>query len=273
MKNAILALVVTLAACATQQPIAPSQPCPADNTINATLWMQTSAEYQAVTREVYATALHTLDEALADKTWTAATEQPAVDPSLPPAIILDIDETILDTSAHQAKLIREKREYSEAGWHEWAMHDASQPIAAAHDFLIDVQRRGIAIFYVTNRLKSEEEPLRATLARLGFPLTSDNVITRGARPEWESSDKTPRRAFVASRHRVLMLFGDDLNDFTSARSKSLAERDAIVRAHATDWGRKWFALPNPVYGSWEGAITRGATGCDQAELKIDALRE
>src|SRR5713226_3014442 len=112
MKNAIIVLAFTLTACATQ-----SSPCrTADSAINATLWMQTSAEHQAITREVYATALRTLDDALSDKTWTAATEQTAVDPSLPPAIILDIDETILDTSRHQAKLIREKREYSPAEW-------------------------------------------------------------------------------------------------------------------------------------------------------------
>lgn len=269
MKNAIIAFALTLTACATQ-----SLPCrPADSTINATLWMQTSAEYQAVTREVYATALRTLDDALADKTWTATTEQAVVDPSLPPAIVLDIDETILDTSGHQAKLIRKNQQYSEAEWHDWAMHDRSRAIEAAHDFLLAVQKRGIAIFYITNRRKSEEDPLRATLTRLEFPLTVDHVLTRGARPEWETIDKTPRRAFVASRYRVLMLLGDDLNDFTAARGKSLAERDAIVRAHAADWGRKWFALPNPVYGSWEGAVTGDATGCDQMKRRIDALRE
>src|SRR5437667_12432349 len=122
MKKAIFVLALVITACATQQAATPeraSQPChSADSTLNATLWMQTSAEYQAVTREVYATALRTLDEALADKTWTAAIEQPAVDPLLPPAIILDIDETILDTSGHQARLIREKRDYSEAEWHD-----------------------------------------------------------------------------------------------------------------------------------------------------------
>ncbi|SRR6266849_9640736 len=116
MKNAIIALALVLTGCATQQAI--TLPC---RTADATLWMQTSAEYQAITREVYATALRTLDEALADKTWSAATEQPVVDPSLPPAIILDIDETILDTSGHQAKLIREQREYS-------SMTITSQPI-------------------------------------------------------------------------------------------------------------------------------------------------
>ncbi len=270
MKKTILILALLSTACATQQ----QQPCAMTRpSLNATLWMQTSAEYHAITREVYATALRTLDEAVADKTWTAATEQKSVDPSMPPAIILDLDETILDTSGHQVKLIRSGEGYTEAGWHDWAMHDSSHAIEAAHDFLLEVQKRGVAIYYVTNRLKNEEEPLRASLTRLGFPLTADNLLTKGGRPEWESSDKSPRRAFVASKNRVVMLFGDDLNDFAAAKGKTLEQRDAIVRDHAADWGRKWFALPNPVYGSWEQTIVGNTAGCEQIKRKMDSLRE
>jgi acid phosphatase len=69
-----------------------------------------------------------------------------------------------------------------------------------------------------------------------------------------------------------MLFGDDLNDFAYASGKSLEERNAIVAAHANDWGRKWFILPNPVYGSWEHAASGGQTPCEQLQKKIDALR-
>src|SRR5689334_977416 len=118
MKKLTLALALTLAACATTPP--PTEQCrPSDATINANLWMQSSAEYQAITREVYGTATRTLDDAIADKTWTAATEQTSVDPSLPPAIILDLDETTIDTSSHQTGLIRNNVGYTEEEWHSW----------------------------------------------------------------------------------------------------------------------------------------------------------
>jgi acid phosphatase len=267
MRKILFAFYLALSACST----APTtQPCRlADATINATLWMQTSAEYQAITREVYGTATRNLDAAINDKSWTAL-ESSCL--SCPPAVILDLDETVLDTSGHQAGLIRSGAGFSEANWHDWAMHDASNVIEAARDFLLDAQKRGVAVFYVTNRLQSEEQPLRATLTRLGLPLTNDNLLVRGAREEWKSSDKTPRRVFVASRNRVIMLFGDDLNDFAPANGKSLAERDAIVRAHANDWGLKWYVLPNPVYGSWERAVVGDAKGCDELKRKIDTLR-
>ena len=275
MRKLIFALALPLVACAVTTPAPPQQQeqCRlADATINATLWMQTSAEYKAITREVYGIAARTLDEAIANKTWTAATEQSALDPSMPPAVILDLDETVLDTSGHQTQLIRGGLPYSEEHWHNWAMHDASNVIEPARDFLLEAQKRGVAIFYITNRLQSEAEPLRASLARLGLPLTNDSLLVRGAREEWKTSDKTPRRAFVASHYRVIMLFGDDLNDFAPAAGKSFADRDAIVRAHAADWGRKWFALPNPVYGSWERAVLGDAKGCDQLKKKIETLR-
>lgn len=270
MRKLLLALAFPLYVfAATPEPA----PCRlSDATINATLWMQTSAEYKAITREIYAAATRTLDEAIADKTWSAATEQTKLEATMPPAVILDLDETVLDTSGHQTLVIRNAGGFSEDDWHEWAMHDASNVIAAAKDFLLAAQKKGVAIFYVTNRIKTEEEPLRATLTRLGLPLTNDNLLVRGARDEWNSSDKTPRRAFVASKYRVIMLFGDDLNDFAPANGTTLAERDAIVAAHANDWGRKWYAIPNPMYGSWENTIIGGAKGCDQLKKKVDGLR-
>lgn len=283
MRKPLLPLFLLVAACTSTAPVPAPSPATAaaaaDNchepyaTINATLWMQTSAEYVAITREVYETAGRTLDAALADRAWTAAVEQTHADASMPPAIILDIDETILDTSGHQALQIRNNEVYTEAGWHEWAMHDQSRAIDAARDFLLDAQKRGVNIFYVTNRDIDLEPALRATLTRLGFPLGADTLLMRGQRPEWKTSDKSARRAFLAQKYRVIMLFGDDLNDFAFANGKSLADRNAIVAAHLADLGRKWFVLPNPVYGGWEGAASSlHGTGCEQLQRKIDALR-
>lgn len=239
--------------------------------IGATLWMQTSAEYSAITREVYETADRTLDAAIADPTWTAAAEQKSTDASMKPAIILDLDETVLDTSGHQALEVQTNTPYTEEGWHDWAAHDQSLVIEAAKDFLLDAQKKGVQIFYVTNRDADLEQPLRASLTRLGVPLSQDNLLMRGQRPEWKS-DKSSRRAFIAQKYRIIMLFGDDLNDFAYATGKSRQDRDAIVAAHSGDWGRKWFILPNPVYGSWERAASGGKTPCEQMKNKIDALR-
>jgi len=287
-------VAAALAATAQAQPApvpSPSLPCrPADATINAVLWMQTSAEYQALLRQAYSAAARTLDAALADPTWTAAVEQPATAASLPPAIILDLDETMLDTSVHQAGLIAGGRAYTEAEWHQFATNDASHPLEAAVDFVTYAKQRGVAVYYVTNRRKSEEESLRTTLVKGHFPLetSEDNVLTRCDKkdpgsttppqcdqPDWTADDKAPRRAFVAKTHRVVMLFGDDLNDFIPASGKTLAERDRLARQYGDRWGRQWFILPNPVYGSWERSMLGDTTGlddCAQLQRKIGTIK-
>ena len=91
---AILALVVVLGSTApvvAQQATDPS----ASDLLNAVLWMQRSVEYKASALTAFALARIRLDQALADTTWTGAPkEQTGAYQALPPAVILDIDETI-----------------------------------------------------------------------------------------------------------------------------------------------------------------------------------
>ena len=236
--------------------------------------MQTAAEYQAVTREVYRGARTALDLALADPSWSAIPDVSGV-ASKPPAIVLDLDETAIDTSAQTARQIRSGKGYSEQAWLDFSMKGNSRAIAAARDFLKYAASKNVAIFYVTNRNASEEPPLRANLKALDFPVSDtsmDTILTRGERQEW-TSDKTSRRMFVASNYRIVLLLGDDLNDFTNAGGKTLAERQELLGRYDEMWGRKWFILPNPVYGSWERATFAGTSGdCAQFQKKVDTLR-
>jgi acid phosphatase len=281
------ALLTFAAACATQDasmhapsPVAPAtaaatNPCPAASaaTLNATLWMQTSAEYKAVTREIYRNAKAQLDLALADPAWSALPDAPVV-AGAPPAIVLDLDETAIDTSAHTARQIRDGHGYTEQGWKEFSDQANSRAIPAALEFLKYAASRSVTLFYVTNRNAGEEAPLRRNLAALGFPLNDsiDTVLTRNERPEW-TSDKSSRRMFAAANHRVVLLLGDDLNDFVFATGKPLAEREALLNRYDEQWGRRWFLIPNPVYGTWERALFPGATGdCVQFQKKIESLR-
>ena len=111
------------------------------------------------------------------------------------------------------------------------------------------------MFYVTNRDHDLEEATRANLKRHGFPLREgvDTLLTRGEKEGW-GSDKTSRRRAIAASYRVLMILGDDFNDFTAAAAGSPADRRSSVADRADWWGRKWFMLPNPSYGSWQRAL-------------------
>jgi len=133
------------------------------------------------------------------------------------------------------------------------------------------------VFYVTNRRRVVEEATRRNLEALGFPLDpeSDTIYTRAERPEWEDSDKAPRRREVASRYRILLLIGDNLGDFLSGVRVSAEERAALSEKHSTFWGTRWIVLPNPQYGSWEGALfgqDYSLPAEERQRLKVEALK-
>ena len=229
--------------------------------LNAVLWMQTSLEFEASAIQAYRLARLQLDAALADPTRTAALEQQGDVSRLPPAVIVDVDETVLDNSYYQARLIRDNAVFATPTWDAWVAEGKATAIPGAVEFSKYAAAKGVTIFYVSNRTANLEQATRRNLAELGFPLTDsvDTVLVRGERPEWSASAKGPRRAFIATNYRVLMLIGDDLGDFVVDASGTAAERHARTAAQTAWWGERWIMIPNPTYGSWERALIGTAT--------------
>lgn len=265
----VTALLLILAACGGTRPPAttPAARPPAaapHATLQATLWVQTAAEYRALTEQIYENAARSLALALADSAWTAL-DQPAEARRLPPAVIVDIDETVLDNSAFLARVIRRGGEFDPDLWDAWIAEAAALAVPGALEFAREAARRGVAIYYITNRDSLHEDATARNLAALGFPLDAapDAVLTRGEREGW-GSVKTSRRQAIAGHHRVVLLMGDDLNDFVDAQVSREARR-AIVDDNGARWGVEWFVLPNPVYGSWEGALLDYETGLSDEE--------
>jgi len=280
MRNTMFALALFISSCATSvappTPAASTTPPPCNpglTLVNATLWVQQGAEFRAAALSTYAAARRALDAALADPSWNV--EEGTSDPSQPPAIILDSDDTIFDNTRFEVRALKQGKTYDDKLWDEWVAEATPEAVPGATEFLAYARSRGVTPFYITNRDADEEPGTRLRIERLGFPLDPnvDTILTRGEREEWKSSDKGPRRAHVAATYRVLLLLGDDLNDFANARDKSVAERYEIVRAKESWWGTRWFLVPNPMYGSWERPATGGkGTPCEQLQKKIDALR-
>ncbi|HSP15693.1 MAG TPA: HAD family acid phosphatase [Thermoanaerobaculia bacterium] len=258
----IFLLCVVFAGCATRPP-APAQQCnPGLALVNATAWVSTSAEYRASALQTYTEARRALDTAL-----STSSDRPA-------AIILDLDETAIDNTKFEARVIRQGKTYDADTWKQWVSESAAGATPGAAEFLTYAKSRGVTPFYITNRKAVEEAAIRKNLEKLGYPLdgAEDTLLARGERPEWSSSDKTPRREFVAARYRVLLVLGDDLNDFVAAADKSLEERSALVRENSPKFGTSWFILPNPMYGSWETAVAGNGTACDELQRKIEVLK-
>ncbi len=196
--------------------VADLQVAPSDDRLGGVLWTQTSAEYRALALAAFARARVELDRALADRTSTAALEQQGEFADLPPAVIADVDETLLDNSPYEADRIRAGGRYESVSWGAWVNRARATPVPGALEFARYAAERGVTLFYVTNRAAPLEEKTRVNLEALGFPLATDRdtVLVPGERPDW-SSEKSTRRAEVASAFRILLLIGDDLGDFVS----------------------------------------------------------
>jgi 5'-nucleotidase (lipoprotein e(P4) family) len=242
--------------------------------LNSVLWVQTSPEYEFVCREVFRLAEIRLDEAIPDGGWTAALEQTEAYEDLPPAVILDVDETVLDNSPFEARLITEGREYNKPMWDEWVVEAGAQEIPGAAEFVQHALGEGVEVFFVTNRsYANEEHTLRNLRDRFGPIVTAENVLSKDERADW-AADKTSRRAYVARTHRVLLLIGDDFNDFAYLGTAGPEERTGAARKYQDRWGSKWILLPNPMYGHWEQALYGYDRDLDDAvklDLKYRAL--
>ena len=241
-----------------------------------TLWVQTSVEWPASTMQVYRTARLTLDRALKDRKSTAATEQTQPFAKLPPAVILDIDETVLDNAPAQARQVASRTGFVVADWDQWVSEAAAREIPGAAKFCRYAASRKVTVFYVSNREAKSEEDTRRNLKQAGLPLhdSIDTVLLRGERPEW-TSEKTTRRKFIAEKYRVLLLIGDDFGDFLPGVRTTVEKRRELAAPHAERWGRDWIMIPNPGYGSWEGALLepeRPATALEQLWKKESWLR-
>jgi 5'-nucleotidase (lipoprotein e(P4) family) len=92
-----------------------------------------------------------------------------------------------------------------------------------------------------------------------------------------SSDKVSRRALVASNYRVIMLVGDQITDFISTEEATLEPeaRQDLANKYKDMWGSKWFMIPNPMYGKWEGSIYGNQYPETQEEMiqkRLEALK-
>lgn len=224
--------------------------------LHGALWIQTSGEYQAISLQTFETASVRLLQALADDEWSALVDEGAThNKSLPPAIIVDIDETILDNSPYQARLLIDNERFSEESWSTWVNEASAELLPGADKFLNLAASKNVTVFYVTNRNATLESATRKNLENHGLPLASDrDVLFMKGENGW-SSDKIERRLAVGKQYRVLLLLGDDLNDFVSgARASDPSTRVALVKQHSNRWGREWHLLPNTQYGSWEASL-------------------
>ena len=220
----------------------------ADAEYMALLWMRTSAEYRALCYQGYNAALMAIDRAQAN---------PAARSGKPLAIVLDCDETVVDNTRALARSAAEgSGRYNSLWWRKTISEARSEAMPGAVEFLNEVARRGVAIFYVSNRWSEVNyEPTIENLKALGFPsVDAEHVLLMEDR---KMSDKEPRFDQIAADYDVVVYMGDNMGDlplYTSGKTRT--ERNAAIDAAKAEFGTQYIVFPNPVYGAWVSALAK-----------------
>jgi 5'-nucleotidase (lipoprotein e(P4) family) len=221
-----------------------------DHLTMATLWYQRSGEMRALYYQAFNLARMTVEQHLL---LSSNSKQ---------AVVLDIDETVLDNSPFQAEMILQNNAYNADLWYQWTQQALAKSLPGALEFCQYLFEKKIEIFYISNRSVSELESTLKNLTELGFPFSDpEHVILKD-----RVSSKKFRRQKVTDNFDIILLIGDNLDDFSEIfedRSDNYGLN--IVDQHASDFGDRYIILPNPMYGSWESAISQHLNDTDLSE--------
>lgn len=264
---AILVLLVTLLSGCENVTHAPVP----HEMLNATLWQQSSAEYEGVALQLYQLARGNLDQALVDSQWNAIPGQSDSHRDLPPAIILDLDETVLDNSGYEVRIIKRLGQYSPESFADWCHEEKAAAVPGVTGFLEHAADRGVAVFYYSARKEALRDCTTSNLNALQLPFADASHLLLN-----DGRSKADYRAMIARDYRILLLLGDNLEDFVDGSRNAPPARRGLAKNYAKHWGREWILFPNPIYGHWESSCYNfdyRLSRQDQLHRKLQELRE
>jgi 5'-nucleotidase (lipoprotein e(P4) family) len=227
---------------------APTVPPLLDYQTSGTLYMQKAAEYRALAYQAYNLARWQLDADLDKKNIKKLAK---AERKRPRAVMIDIDETVLDNSPAQAKSILTASPFNSKDWYAWGEMRKAKAVPGVVEFLNYATSKRVKVFFASNRDQVQKQATIDNLKNIGLlDVSAENVLLR----EKESS-KEARKASIEKSYRIVLLIGDNLDDFSSAFEKrTIADRFAETDKVRDLWGKRFIVLPDAMYGTWENAI-------------------
>jgi 5'-nucleotidase (lipoprotein e(P4) family) len=238
---------------------------PPSNLLTAAVaWKQTAAEFEALYYQGFNVARMQLDRAL-------QAHKPG---DRPLAIISDVDDTVLSSNSYWGYMINADKEFfDDAAWDQWVADNGPVATPGAVDFLSYAQSKGVEIFYVTSRDQGEKtyEYALANLRKNNLPVADEKHLTVYR----DSSNKEPRQQEIAKDYDVVVMLGDNLNDFKRKYYVAdVKQRTRLMTEDKEQFGRKFIIFPNPTDGHWLKAIFGDseppATAQNRAKFKAAA---
>lgn len=200
------------------------------------LWVRTAAEHEALFYQTFRAAaarLRSLVGGYAQGTW---------------AVIADADETLIDNSEYQRRIVPTGGVFDSASWNSWVRERGASALPGALEFSSAVRALGGHLVVVTNRDQRVCEDTRANIASIGIVAAA--VLCRTTVSDKNARFEAVRTGTAASQLgplNVVMWLGDNIQDFPQLTQQIRSTGDPRLAL----FGDRYFVFPNPMYGSFE----------------------
>ena len=202
---------------------------------NDVRWTRESKEYKALCYQVYNNATNKLKKKLVHNNFSLN----IIDNNY--AVVMDLDETVLDNSDYQVMLFDKNEKFNPKSWDEWVLLENAKLVPGSLDYINFLRENNIQIIFISNRMDNRVEETKNNLKKLGVYSDSDIYLLRIDKAD----KKTIRRSEIfnstgrMNKHenfKVIQYLGDAIGDF---------ENQNLNR-----FGLDNFIFPNPMYGKW-----------------------
>ena len=154
-----------------------------------------------------------------------------------PAIVMDLDETVLDNSQYQVELFDKGESFNMESWAKWVLREEANLVPGAKEFIDYIRSIDIQIIFISNRMHERLDATKSNMRKLGI-LEDDDIFL--LRLDKKDTKVIRREEVLAGTNRmknygkfdVMAYFGDASGDFPLDNSSN------------------YFIFPNPMYGKW-----------------------
>ncbi len=210
-----------------------------DHLIMSVLWYQRASEMKAIYYQCFNWAKIRVDQIVENQTDTKK------------AIVVDIDETMLDNSPFEGNAIQTGEGYSKKTWNYWVNQINAKALPGAVEFTNYAKSKNIEVFYISNRHVDDFDVTLKNLQKEGFAFADSSHLLL----KTTTSSKKARRGIVKENFEIVLLIGDNMGDFSEVfENRYVNYGFNVIEENKDRFGEKFIVLPNPMYGSWEKEI-------------------
>ena len=265
-RSALIVLPLLLAGCvAAGKPSYLPEPPAAKPQLAGDQYLYGSGEAAANSQQAWQALTFYVGEAMGGKDRRGVVlapgstlEQPRFVPCAgkPPAAVFDVDETVLLNQGFEYDDLTgaPHRDFDDR-WQRWEKTGAHavSPTPGAKEALDALRRMGLTVIFNTNRNTFNAASTEQAINDAGLGPAEHGKTLFLSGDDVNGARKDGRRAAIAARYCVIAMAGDQLGDFSDLFNDTVSipvrRAATALSGIASLWGRGWFVLPNPVYGT------------------------